>query len=121
MALSPTDKQAIQSFQERVVIPSQSKLVILDFFAEWCGPCKQLTPVLEEIADQYAKRGVELVKVDVDKEEFISQQYQIRSMPTVYVIHGGKPIANMTNIRTVPQISSVLDDLIKTHGINAAA
>ncbi len=121
MALSLTEKQAIQSFQERVVIPSQSKLVILDFFAEWCGPCQQLTPILEEIADQYADRGVRLVKVDVDKEEFIAQQYQIRSMPTVYVIHGGKPIANMTNIRTITHISSMLDNLIKSHDISTAA
>lgn len=120
MALSPTQKQAIQSFQNRVVIPSQSKLVILDFFAEWCAPCKQLTPILEEIAEKYADRGVELVKVDVDQEEFIAQQYQIRSMPTVYIIFNGKPIANMTNIRTVPQISSMLDDLINTHKISAA-
>ncbi len=121
MALNLSDKLAIQSFQERVVIPSQSNLVILDFFAEWCSPCQQLTPVLEEIAKQYTDRGVKLVKIDVDKEEFIARQYQIRSMPTIYVIHGGKPIANMTNIRTIPQISSMLDDLIMTHNITIDA
>lgn len=118
MAPNLIDIKAIQSFQERVVIPSQSKLVILDFFAEWCAPCKQLTPILKEVATQYADRGVTLVMVDVDKDEFIARQYQIRSMPTVYIIHAGKPIANMTNIRTTPQILSMLDSLIKRHNIN---
>ena len=118
LALNEQQQQLLNNFKANVVGPSQSKLVILDFFAEWCGPCQQLTPVLEEIAEQYADRGVVLVKIDVDKEEFIARQYQIRSMPTVYVIHGGKPIANMTNIRTIPQISSMLDDLIMQHNIS---
>lgn len=116
-ALNAAEKKSLAHFQSTVIAPSQSKVVILDFFAEWCAPCKQLTPVLEEIAEQYADRGVELVKVDVDKEEFIAEMYQIRHMPTVYAIVNGKPVANLTEARTIPSISAILDQVIEQHKI----
>lgn len=119
-ALNAVQQQSLNNFKANVVGPSQSKLVILDFFAEWCGPCQQLTPVLKEVAKQYAQRGVELVMVDVDKDEFIAGMFQIRSMPTVYAIVNGKPVANLTNARTVPQISAMLDKLLVDHKIMAA-
>ena len=120
---APTEqeKQAIANFQKTVVGPSMSKLVILDFFAEWCAPGQQLAPVLEEVAEEYADRGVALVKVDVDKEELIAGLYQIRSMPTVYAIVNGKPVANMTQARTVPQVASLVEKLLDEHKIAANA
>ncbi len=115
------EKQAIANFQKNVVAPSMSKLVILDFFAEWCEPCKQLTPILEEVAKEYADRGVELVKVDVDKEELIAGLYQIRSMPTVYAIVNGKPVANMTQARTISHVSTMVEKLLDEHKIVASS
>lgn len=119
-ALNPEQQQSLANFQKTVVGPSQSKLVILDFFAEWCGPCKQLTPVLKEVAEQYADRGVLLVMVDVDKDEFVSQMFQIRAMPTVYAIVKGKPVANLTQARTISAVSALLDKLLEDHNIVAA-
>lgn len=119
-ALNPEQQQSLANFQKTVLGPSQSKLVILDFFAEWCGPCKQLTPVLKEVAEQYADRGVLLVMVDVDKDEFVSQMFQIRAMPTVYVIVKGKPVANLTQARTISAVSTLLDKLLEDHNIVAA-
>jgi len=120
-ALDANQKQEVATFQKNVVVPSMDKIVILDFFAEWCGPCKQLTQVLEKVAAAYAAKGVDLVKVDVDVSKFISAQFQIRSMPTVYAIHKGKPVADMTAARTEMQVVKILEQLISQYAITPVA
>ncbi|MFN3453271.1 MAG: thioredoxin family protein, partial [Sphingorhabdus sp.] len=72
MGLSIDEQKAVDRFRKAVVEPSQGKLVILDFWAEWCGPCKALTPVLEKVAAEYADKGVVLAKLNVDEEQFIA-------------------------------------------------
>jgi len=95
-----------------VVEPSMTALVILDFWAEWCGPCKQLAPVLEKVAADYADRGVKLVKVNVDEEKFIAAQFRIQSIPTVYALFQGQPVADLTQARTEGQLTRTLDQLL---------
>jgi putative thioredoxin len=112
MGLSIEEQKAVDRFRKDVVEPSQSKLVILDFWAEWCGPCKALTPVLEKVAGEYADKGVVLAKINVDEEQFIAAQFQVRSIPTVYAMFQGQPVADLTNARSESQLKAMLDQLL---------
>ena len=112
MGLNIDEQKAVERFQQAVVAPSQSKLVVLDFWAEWCGPCKALAPVLAKVCGEYADKGVILAKLDVDAEPFIASQFQVRSIPTVYAIFQGQPVADLTPMRSESQLRQALDQLL---------
>jgi len=113
MGLTTDEQKAVEQFRNDVVAPSMERLVIIDFWAEWCGPCKQLTPILEKVAAEYADRGVVLAKVNVDENKFIAAQFQVRSIPTVYAIFQGQPVADLSPARTEPQLRQMIDQLLE--------
>lgn len=113
LGLNLDEQKAVDRFRQDVVEPSMTKLVILDFWAEWCGPCKALTPVLEKVAQDYADKGVVLAKINVDEEGFIASQFQVRSIPTVYAMFRGQPVADLTNARSESQLKGMLDQLLE--------
>ncbi len=112
LGLSEADKAAVEAFRRDVVDPSRTQLVIVDFWAEWCGPCKQLTPVIEKVCADYAAKGVSLVKVNVDENGFIASQFRVQSIPTVYAVFQGQPVADLSQARTEGQLKQMIDQLL---------
>src|SRR5690606_19118691 len=78
----------------------------------WCGPCKALAPLLEKVCGEYADKGVVLAKLNVDEEPFIAAQFQVRSIPTVYAMFQGRPVADLTSARSESQLRQALDELL---------
>ncbi|MGH3936721.1 MAG: tetratricopeptide repeat protein [Pseudonocardiaceae bacterium] len=113
-----------QSFQTDVVDRSMQVPVVVDLWATWCGPCKQLSPVLERLAEAAGGAWV-LAKIDVDANPRISQLFGVQSIPTVIAIAGGQPIDAFSGAQPEPQIrqwiTSILDALRdRLPGIRAA-
>jgi thioredoxin 1 len=82
--------------------------VLVDFWAEWCNPCKMIAPILEEIATQYAHR-VKIVKLDVDQNNALAAKYGVRGIPTLILYKGGKVLATKMGGLSKVQLSEFLD------------
>ncbi len=104
------------TFEQEVVLRSMTTPVLIDFWAPWCGPCKQLKPVLEKLADEFNGSFV-LAKVNSDDEGQLASLFGIRSLPTVMLMSGGQPVDGFMGA----QPESALRQFLAKHGIEPAA
>jgi putative thioredoxin len=99
-----------QTFQTEVIERSQREPVVVDFWADWCGPCKMLTPVLEQ---QTSEQGVTLAKIDVDANQDVARQYGISGIPAVKAFRNGQVVAEFVGALPPERVKAFLEDLTK--------
>lgn len=119
LGMTAEERASVEAFKRDVIDPSMNALVVLDFWAEWCGPCKTLMPILEKVTAEFAPQVV-LAKVNVDENRLIAEQFRVQSIPTVYAIFQGQPVYDLTPARTERELRHYLEQLLKQLPIEAA-
>jgi thioredoxin 2 len=98
----PLDDETFARTVESTDVP-----VLVDFYADWCGPCKMMAPFVDQLAGKYVGRAV-VAKLDTDRAQQVAMQFQIRSIPTVIVFKGGRPVAQQMGAVPLPALEGLL-------------
>jgi thioredoxin 1 len=85
--------------------------VLVDFWAPWCGPCKMLTPIIDDLAKEYAGK-VKVTKVNVDDNQELAAKFGIRGIPTIMVFKGGEAVSTLVGMQPKEQLAKALDDAL---------
>lgn len=86
---------------------TKDKLVLVDFFAEWCGPCKMMSPVLKQVKDNLGDR-VSIIKIDVDKNQSLAAKYQVRGVPTLMLFKNGQQVWRQSGLLQKDDLINVI-------------
>ena len=108
--MSNAKKVTDQNFNEEVI--ESSRPVLVDFWAEWCGPCKMIAPSLEELADDY-KDSIDVAKLNVDENPNIASDFSIRSIPTLLIFKDGSPVSQIVGAVPKSTIKSKIDEVLE--------
>lgn len=109
LSMSPEQRQAIDAFRRDALEASFDSLVIVRFTAEWCGPCKQLAPLIDKVVAEAGQERTKQIVIDVDRDPIIASQFQIQSVPAVFLILGGKPVDGFVGVRSEREIRAMLE------------
>ena len=101
------------SFVDKVIKESKNIAIIVDFWAPWCEPCKQITPILEQLITSY-KGKVKLVKINIDENQQLAQQLNIQSVPTIMAFYEGQPINGFAGLKSPEEIQAFFQEVIST-------
>ena len=91
-----------------------SQLVMVDFWAVWCGPCQMVAPVVEELAKEYEGK-LKVMKLNTDEAQDVAVRYQIMSIPTILFFKNGEPVEKLVGARPKPQFKQIIDTLLSQH------
>lgn len=89
---------------------NSDKLVLIDFYADWCGPCRMMSSVIDEIAEEMADK-IKVGKINVDENQDLAMEYGIMSIPTIVMIKDGKAVKNLVGVRDKNEIKDTLKDI----------
>jgi thioredoxin 1 len=89
-------------------IISSSKPTLVDFYADWCGPCKAQAPILKEVSREAGEK-VRVIKIDVDKNNLVAQKYQIRGVPTLILFKNGQPVWRQSGVANKMQLMNLIN------------
>jgi len=108
MGLNIDEQKAVERFRTDVVEPSQTKLVILDFWAEWCGPCKMIAPALEEISEELGEQ-VTIAKMDIMESTVTPGEMGVQSIPLMVLFKNGEAVARKVGAAPKSQLKEWLE------------
>ncbi|OUV98483.1 MAG: thioredoxin [Alphaproteobacteria bacterium TMED93] len=106
------------SFIDKVIKKSKSVAVIVDFWAPWCEPCKQITPILEQLTGQFNGK-VNLVKINIDENQQLAQQLNIQSIPTVMAFYEGQPVNGFAGLKSPEEIKVFFEEVVSVSSVSA--
>jgi thioredoxin len=102
-------KKQFNSFEE--MLSGSDVPVLVDFYADWCGPCQMMVPILEQVNAQLKNR-LRIVKIDTEKYQELASQYQIAALPTLVLFKEGKPVERIEGVVQAPQLVQKLESII---------